>query len=85
MLLLLVAPVAVVALLLLALWVRLLAGSPVLYRQVRTGKDGFFELWLPRNRRYTLEVRQGDWVAQGALTTFAQSPTCLTELRLSRR
>ena len=52
---------------------------------VRTGKDGFFELWLPRNRRYTLEVRQGDWVAQGALTTFAQSPTCLTELRLSRR
>ena len=40
LLLLLVAPVAVVALLLLALWVRLLAGSPVLYRQVRTGKDG---------------------------------------------
>lgn len=60
-------------------------GKEVLKAQVRTGKDGFFELWLPRNRRYTLEVRQGDWVAQGALTTFAQSPTCLTELRLSRR
>ena len=60
-------------------------GKEVLKAQVRTGKDGFFELWLPLNRRYTLEVRQGYWVAQGALTTFAQSPTCLTELRLSRR
>ena len=66
--------------------VRVLEGEKeVLKTQVKTGKDGFFELWLPRNRRYTLEVRQGDWVAQGALTTFAQSPTCLTELRLSRR
>ncbi|GGN02413.1 hypothetical protein GCM10007092_15860 [Thermus composti] len=66
--------------------VRVLEGNKEELRtQVQTGKDGFFTLWLPRNRRYTLEVRQGDWVAQGALTTFAQSPTCLTGLRLSRR
>jgi len=66
--------------------VRVLEGDKeVLRTQVQTGKDGFFELWLPRNRRYTLEVRQGDGVAQGTLTTSAQSPTCLTGLRLSRR
>ncbi len=66
--------------------VRVLEGNKeVLRTQVRTGKDGFFELWLPRNRRYTLEVRQGDWVAQAPVATFRDSPTCLTELRLSRR
>ncbi|GAB5603227.1 hypothetical protein FJNA_17530 [Thermus sp. FJN-A] len=65
--------------------VRVLEGEKeVLKAQVQTGRDGFFELWLPRNRRYTLEVRQGDWVAQAPMATFRDSPTCLTGLRLSR-
>ena len=56
LLLLLVAPLAMVALVLLAGWVRLRAGSPVLYRQVRTGKDGVpFQLVKFRTMRRDAE------------------------------
>lgn len=66
--------------------VRVLEGEKeVLKTQVKTGKDGFFELWLPRNRRYTLEIRFGNLVATGPVATFSQSPTCLTGFRLTSR
>ena len=57
----------------------------MLKTQVRSGKDGFFELWLPRNRRYTLEIRWGNLAATGSVATFSQSPTCLTGFRLASR
>lgn len=56
----------------------------MLRAEVRTGEDGFFELWLPRNKVYVLEVRQGGWVARGEVTTNTKSPTCLTTFRLVR-
>ncbi|WP_114313951.1 CueP family metal-binding protein [Thermus caldifontis] len=66
--------------------VRVLEGEKeVLKTQLKTGRDGFFELWLPRNRRYTLEIRRGNLVATGFVTTFSQSPTCLTGFRLTSR
>ncbi|WP_243028635.1 CueP family metal-binding protein [Thermus albus] len=66
--------------------VRVLEGEKeVLKTQLKTGRDGFFELWLPRNRRYTLEIRHGNLVATGSVATFSQSPTCLTGFRLSSR
>lgn len=66
--------------------VRVLEGEKeVLKTQLKTGRDGFFELWLPRNRRYTLEIRRGNLVAIGPVTTFSQSPTCLTGFRLASR
>ena len=49
---------------------------------VRTGADGFFELWLPRNKRFSLEIRHGSWEARGRVATFEDSPTCLTTFRL---
>ena len=56
LLLLLLAPVLVLALVLLAVWVRLRAGSTVLYRQVRTGKDGVpFQLVKFRTMRRDAE------------------------------
>lgn len=66
--------------------VRVLEGEKeVLKTQVRSGKDGFFEIWLPRNRRYTLEIRWGNLAATGSVATFSQSPTCLTGFRLASR
>jgi len=63
--------------------VQVLEGSKeVLRGEVRTGKDGFFELWLPRNKVYVLEIRQGSWTARGEVATHAQNPTCLTTFRL---
>ena len=47
-----------------------------------TGKNGFFDLWLPRNRRITVEVKQGDLLSRGVVETFAGSKSCITTFRL---
>lgn len=47
-----------------------------------TLKNGFMELWLPRNRRISLEVKRGDLTAQGVIETFPDSKTCVTTLQL---
>jgi hypothetical protein len=45
-------------------------------------KNGFFELWLPNNHRISLEVKQGDLIAKGAIETFSDSKTCVTTFQL---
>jgi len=44
--------------------------------------NGFFELWLPRNRRIALTVRRGNRSARGIVETFDTSKTCITTLQL---
>jgi len=63
--------------------VRVLEGERAVFEgEVQAGADGFFELWLPRNKRLLLEVRYQNQVARAPIATFADSPTCLTGLRL---
>jgi hypothetical protein len=45
-------------------------------------RNGFFELWLPRNRRIALRVQGLNRTAKGLITTFANSDTCITTFRL---
>ena len=47
-----------------------------------TLQNGFFEIWLPRNRRIMVSVRQGDLIAQGVIETFPDSKTCVTTFQL---
>ncbi|MDP2815885.1 MAG: CueP family metal-binding protein [Rectinemataceae bacterium] len=47
-----------------------------------TQQNGFFEIWLPRNRRIMVNVRQGDLRAEGVIETFPDSKTCVTTFLL---
>ena len=47
-----------------------------------TLQNGFFELWLPRNRRIMVSVRGGDLIAKGLIETFPDSKTCVTTFQL---
>ncbi len=49
---------------------------------ISTMKNGFFELWLPRNRRIALRVQGLNRTAKGLITTFDNSDTCITTFRL---
>lgn len=49
---------------------------------ITTLQNGFFELWLPRNRRIALEVKRGDLAAKGVIETFPDSKTCVTTFQL---
>jgi hypothetical protein len=49
---------------------------------IETLRNGFFELWLPRNRKISLTIEQKGLKANGLIKTFASSMTCITTFRL---
>ena len=72
------APIAVPVVALLALYVRLRAGSPVLYRQVRIGRDGR-EFWLVKFR-----TMRPDAEKHGAVLSTTHDPRVVPGLRWMR-
>jgi hypothetical protein len=59
-----------------------LGGGVLFDGAIETLKNGFFELWLPRNRKISLTVEQNGLKAKGLIETFAGSMTCITTFRL---
>jgi hypothetical protein len=49
---------------------------------IATMRNGFFELWLPRNRRIGLRIQGLNRTAKGIITTDDDSDTCITTFRL---
>lgn len=58
-------------------------GTAVLDEVMRTGANGFLDLWLPRDQAIVLSVSVDGYAATGFLTTMADSATCITTLRLA--
>ncbi len=57
-------------------------GGVVREGEVTLLPNGFVELWLPRGQRFTFTARYGGLEARKTLTTFAGSPTCVTDVPL---
>ena len=66
--------------------VKVLAKTPdgkTLYQgTVRTMKNGFLELWLPRNLTLQVSLEAGGGSASGLITTYNSSDTCITTFQL---
>jgi hypothetical protein len=58
-------------------------GTVVLDETMSTGANGFLDLWLPREQGLVLSVEMGDYAAEALLTTFTDSPTCITTVQLA--
>ncbi|HLS00495.1 MAG TPA: CueP family metal-binding protein, partial [Beutenbergiaceae bacterium] len=48
----------------------------------RTFDNGFIGLWLPRDVDATLTITHGEAVASAPISTRADCPTCITDMRL---
>jgi len=48
-----------------------------------TLKNGFLELWFPRDRRIELTIQRFKQKGRGIIDTFDNSKTCVTTFRLS--
>ncbi len=60
-------------------------GGPVFFEgELRALKNGFFELWLPRDRRFLLEVVYQGYRGSLTLDTGEDAVTCRTDLKLAR-
>ncbi|MBI5582665.1 MAG: CueP family metal-binding protein [Deltaproteobacteria bacterium] len=57
-------------------------GKVLMDKTIETLQNGFFELWLPRNRKIDLTIRGFDRTARGMIATYDDSPTCITTLQL---
>jgi hypothetical protein len=57
-------------------------GNVLVDDNITTLRNGFFELWLPRNRKIALRVQGLNRTAKGLITTFDNSDTCITTFRL---
>jgi hypothetical protein len=57
-------------------------GNVLVDDTIVTLRNGFFELWLPRNRKIGLRVHGLNRTAKGLITTFDDSKTCITTFRL---
>jgi hypothetical protein len=57
-------------------------GNVLVNETIATLKNGFFELWLPRNQRIGLTIQGFDRKVQGVIETFDNSKTCITTFRL---
>ncbi len=58
-------------------------GTVVLDETVQTGRNGFLDLWLPREEGIMLSVAVDGYAAEGFVTTFADSATCITTVQLA--
>ena len=57
-------------------------GNVLVDGNITTLKNGFFELWLPRDRKIMLTIQYSGLTAKGMIETFADSKTCVTTFRL---
>ncbi len=57
-------------------------GNVLVEETLATLRNGFFELWLPRNRKIELRIQGLNREAQGTIGTFYNSKTCVTTFRL---
>jgi Periplasmic copper-binding protein CueP len=57
-------------------------GKTLIDKTMMTLKNGFFELWLPRNRKIELTIKGFNRSASGVIETFDNSPTCITTYQL---
>ncbi len=49
---------------------------------IATLRNGFFELWLPRNRKVELRLQGLNRTTRGIIETFGDSNTCITTFQL---
>lgn len=57
-------------------------GNVLVDETIVTLRNGFFELWLPINRKIGLRVQGLNGTAKGIIKTFDDSKTCITTFRL---
>src|SRR5690625_3725094 len=59
-------------------------GEVIKDEEMTTLANGFIDLWLPRERTYTVKFTQDDYKAEGEISTFKDDHTCITTVQLSK-
>lgn len=58
-------------------------GNVVLEDTLRTEENGFFDLWLPRDKTYHITINHNGRKVESEFSTFKQDGTCITTMQLT--
>lgn len=58
------------------------SGETVLDETKKTEKNGFIDLWLPRDDVYDVKITQDEKVTESEISTFEKDQTCITTMHL---
>lgn len=58
-------------------------GQVIVDDEIKTFKNGFFDIWLPRDKTYNVTIKHGDKVVEQEISTFESDGTCITTMQLS--
>lgn len=59
------------------------SGNVVLEDRIQTEKNGFFDLWLPRDQTYHIKMEHEGKSVDAAFSTFEEDGTCITTMQLT--
>lgn len=57
-------------------------GNVVVDDKIKTMSNGFFDLWLLRDKTYRVTIKKDGKTVESELTTFEDSSTCITTMQL---
>lgn len=58
------------------------SGETILDETKKTEKNGFIDLWLPRDDVYDVKITQDEKVTESEISTFEKDQTCITTMHL---
>lgn len=57
-------------------------GNVVLDETMETQSNGFFDLWLPRDKTYQIKIENEGKIVESEISTFEKDGTCITTMQL---
>lgn len=59
-----------------------LDGNVIYDQSTQSPANGFIDLWLPRDKKYNVQIKHNGKIAQSELATYEGDPTCITTMQL---
>ena len=56
-------------------------GNTIIDENMTTMKNGFIDLWLPRNQEFSVKMTDGDLETEEVVSTYEDSRTCITTMQ----
>ena len=58
-------------------------GNVILDDTIKTQANGFFDLWLPRDKTYQIKIKHDGKASESEISTFEDDATCITTMQLT--
>jgi hypothetical protein len=55
----------------------------IINEKVKSQTNGFFDLWIPRDKTYRIKIEHDGKVSESEISTFENDGTCITNMQLT--